>query len=83
MQVAIIDYNAGNIRSIVNMLRVLGVKSRIAGEPDAVASADKLLLPGVGHFDHGMGELRKRGLVGALPPCYRLRNVEQHVIWQL
>lgn len=64
--ITIVDYDAGNIKSIVNMLRALGVASRISGEPGEIATAERLILPGVGHFDHGMGELCKRGLVAAL-----------------
>lgn len=64
--ITIVDYDTGNIRSIVNMLRALGVESRISGEPGQIATAERLILPGVGHFDHGMSELRKRGLVAPL-----------------
>jgi glutamine amidotransferase len=64
--ITIVDYGAGNIRSIVNMLRALGIKSRVSGTPDEIATAERLILPGVGHFDHGMGELLERGLMAAL-----------------
>jgi imidazole glycerol-phosphate synthase subunit HisH len=64
--ISIIDYNAGNIRSIVNMLRALGQASTIVTTPEQLASAEKLILPGVGHFDYGMRELTQRGLVDAL-----------------
>lgn len=64
--ITIVDYGAGNIKSVANMLRSLGVKSRISGEPDEIGSAERLILPGVGHFDFGMAALEKRGLVDAL-----------------
>jgi imidazole glycerol-phosphate synthase subunit HisH len=64
--ITIVDYDAGNIKSIVNMLRALGIPSRISGDPADIMRADKLILPGVGHFDYGMKELFRRGLVGAL-----------------
>lgn len=48
------------------MLRVLGIRSRIASSPKEVMEAERLILPGVGHFDFGMNELEKLGLVGAL-----------------
>lgn len=64
--ITIVDYNAGNIKSIINMLRILGIKSRIATTPEELMEADRLILPGVGHFDFGMTELEKRGLVDAL-----------------
>jgi glutamine amidotransferase len=64
--VTIIDYDAGNIRSIVNMLRALGIKSQVSGDPDVIGEAERLILPGVGHFDHGMRALRSRGLLDVL-----------------
>jgi glutamine amidotransferase len=64
--ITIVDYDAGNIRSIVNMLRAIGVKSRVTGDAGEVRRADRLLLPGVGHFDHGMRALSARGLDEAM-----------------
>lgn len=64
--ITIIDYDAGNIKSVANMLRVLGVKSQISGDPTVVANAERLILPGVGHFDFGMKALEDRGLIPAL-----------------
>jgi imidazole glycerol-phosphate synthase subunit HisH len=64
--ITIVDYDAGNIKSIVNMLRSLGVASRTTADPAVIAAADKLILPGVGHFDYGMRELVQRGLAAAL-----------------
>lgn len=64
--ITIVDYEAGNLRSVQNMLRSLNVESRIAGTPDEVADASKLILPGVGHFDFGMRQLADRDLVEIL-----------------
>jgi glutamine amidotransferase len=64
--ITIIDYDAGNIKSVVNMLRAFGAPSRITGDPAEIAAAEKLILPGVGHFDYGMGQLEARGLVDVL-----------------
>lgn len=64
--ITIVDYDAGNLKSIVNMLRALGASSRISGDPAEIAGAEKLILPGVGHFDYGMGQLEARGLVDVL-----------------
>ena len=64
--ITIIDYDAGNIRSIVNMLRSLGCRSRVTGQPAEIESAERLILPGVGHFDHGMKALHSRGLIEVL-----------------
>jgi glutamine amidotransferase len=64
--ITIVDYGVGNIHSIVNMLRALGFKSRIAKDASEIGNAERLILPGVGHFDYGMRSLRSRGLVEAL-----------------
>jgi glutamine amidotransferase len=64
--ITIIDYGAGNIKSIRNMLKKIGVESCISNEPEVIANASKLILPGVGHFDFGMKNLNSSGLVGVL-----------------
>src|SRR5687767_7344001 len=64
--IVIVDYGAGNVASIKNMLRKAGFDSEISSRPESVLAATKLVLPGVGHFDHGMRELAARGLVDAL-----------------
>jgi glutamine amidotransferase len=64
--ITIVDYDAGNLRSISNMLRIIGVASRISRDCDEIAKATKLILPGVGHFDFGMRKLRSSGLVSVL-----------------
>jgi glutamine amidotransferase len=64
--IVIVDYGAGNVASIRNMLRKAGFDSEISSSRETVLSASKLILPGVGHYDHGMHELHSRGLVDAL-----------------
>lgn len=66
MKVLIIDYNTGNIGSILNMLRKVGVSAEISNSPDKIQEADKLILPGVGHFDFGMRNLRESGVIPSL-----------------
>ena len=60
--IAIIDYGLGNVGSIRNMLKVIGEKSVITCNKEEIASADKIILPGVGAFDAGMKNLNERGL---------------------
>jgi imidazole glycerol-phosphate synthase subunit HisH len=48
--IAIVDYRAGNLASVKKALDHLGVESAITRDPDMVARADKVVLPGVGHF---------------------------------
>jgi len=56
----IIDYGIGNLTSIQNMLKKAGYPNAIISKKEAdIAAADKLILPGVGHFDYGMGQLRQ------------------------
>jgi glutamine amidotransferase len=64
--ILIIDYKAGNVRSIQNMLKKTGVKSVISDNPRDIEQADKLILPGVGSFDHGMKQLRQSKLIDLL-----------------
>ena len=64
--IVIVDYGAGNLASVRNMIRKVGGDANISGHPEDIASATKLLLPGVGAFDYGMGKLRELGLIGPL-----------------
>ncbi|SLN74501.1 Imidazole glycerol phosphate synthase subunit HisH 1 [Falsiruegeria litorea R37] len=64
--IAVIDYGAGNIRSVMNMLKSLGAKARIAEDGAALEGATRVILPGVGHFDHGMAQLEARGFLEPL-----------------
>ena len=62
----IIDYGIGNLSSIKNMLRHIGISAQITSDIAAIAQAEKLILPGVGHFNYGMEQLHKSGLVSVL-----------------
>ena len=59
----IVDYKLGNPKSIENMLAYLGIESRISANHADIASAERLILPGVGHFQHGMEQLEQLGFV--------------------
>ena len=48
--IAVVDYGAGNLTSVKKALDHLGANAIVTGEPEAVACADKIILPGVGHF---------------------------------
>ncbi len=60
--IAIVDYGVGNLRSVQNMFKRVGVDSALVREPDAISSAEALLLPGVGHFATCMERFRESGL---------------------
>lgn len=64
--IAVIDYGVGNICSIVNMLKKIGVTAVLTNRIEEIEIADKLILPGVGSFDAGMDKLNKSGLVEAI-----------------
>lgn len=60
--IAVIDYGLGNVRSIVNMFKKVGVAALSTRNPDLLREASKLVPPGVGSFDAGMRNLEKLGL---------------------
>lgn len=62
----IIDYGMGNLGSIANMLKKIGFNSIISSDPKEIASANRLILPGVGAFDSGMNSLEKLGILDTL-----------------
>lgn len=62
MKVTLIDYGAGNATSVERALHKLGTSAERASTPEAVAAADVLLLPGVGHFAALLRSLDERGL---------------------
>ena len=62
MQVAIVKYNAGNVYSVVNALRRLGVEPLLTDDPIALRQADRVVFPGQGEARGAMEYLRARGL---------------------
>lgn len=71
----VVDYEAGNLGSIPNMLRRLGAEATLSSDPEVVVAADRLILPGVGAFDHGMSQLESLGLDAALRQAVEERGV--------
>lgn len=60
--IAIIDYDAGNLKSVEKALHYLGQESIITRDRDEILGADKVILPGVGSFGDAMGKIRDYGL---------------------
>ena len=60
--IAIIDYDAGNIRSVGNALQRLGAEYELTADPARILAADKVILPGVGNAAEAMASLQARGL---------------------
>lgn len=60
--IVIVDYGAGNLMSVTNALKYIGVKSVITSEPKTLEMADGIILPGVGAFPSAMHLLKNSGL---------------------
>lgn len=60
--ICIVDYGVGNIQAFLNLFKRLGVEACRADTPNALSDADRLVLPGVGHFDHAMQKLNESGM---------------------
>jgi glutamine amidotransferase len=65
-KVVVVDYGVGNLFSVARGLEKIGATVEISDSPIVIKQAGSLLLPGVGSFEHGMHELKKRGLDDAL-----------------
>lgn len=63
---AIIDYDAGNIRSVCNALDRLGAEYSLTADPQVILKADRVILPGVGNAARAMESLREKGLCGLI-----------------
>lgn len=64
--IAIIDYDAGNIKSVEKAMTYLGQEALITRDHDTLLHADKVILPGVGAFGDAMEKLREYGLVSVI-----------------
>ena len=61
-ELVVVDYGMGNLRSVEKKLQRLGISAHISGDIEIISQAQKLILPGVGHFANGVRNLRERGL---------------------
>jgi len=64
--IAIIDYDAGNIKSVENAFNYLGQETIVTRDKDIILSADKVVLPGVGSFGDAMDKLKKYKLISTI-----------------
>ena len=60
--VAIVDYNMGNLASVINAFKILGANIAVESDPLELHKYDKLILPGVGAFGDAMEHLRVNGM---------------------
>ena len=73
--IAVIDYGAGNIRSVLNALEELGEDAVVIDAPEALRDPARIILPGVGAMAPAMARLRERGLDAALTEAVLERGV--------
>ena len=67
LMIVIVDYGIGNLASVLNMFKKIGAKDVVvSNDGETLLKATKILLPGVGAFDGGMGNLEKSGLIPTL-----------------
>ena len=60
--ISILDYDAGNIKSVEKAVQYLGEEAVITRDRDVIMASDKVILPGVGSFGDAMGKIREYGL---------------------
>jgi len=73
--ITIVDYGVGNIQALLNIYDHLGIDAQASCEPQVIAEAQSLLLPGVGAFDKAMCALNDRCLIPALEHAVHKRCV--------
>lgn len=66
MSILVVDYGMGNIASVANMVRKLGGSAEVSGQMERILAASKLILPGVGAFDHGVNQLHVLGIFSVI-----------------
>ncbi|HNW25929.1 MAG TPA: imidazole glycerol phosphate synthase subunit HisH [Candidatus Gastranaerophilaceae bacterium] len=61
--ITIVDYEAGNLKSICNMLDFLNIKYKVSFDPKEIEEAKKIIFPGQGHFAQAMKNLKEKNLI--------------------
>jgi imidazole glycerol phosphate synthase glutamine amidotransferase subunit len=64
--IALLDYGAGNVGSVLKAVRYLGFPAEVVSDPQQLLAAEKIILPGQGHFGHMLKALADRGSLDAL-----------------
>lgn len=67
--IAIVDYGMGNLRSVEKAFQAVGHSTILTSDPEVVAKAPRIVLPGVGAFGQAMERLRRTGLADAVVSC--------------
>ncbi len=69
--VTIVDYDAGNLKSVQRACQKVGISAAISGDPETIVNSDKVIFPGVGSAESAVGTLQARGLDEALKEFYQ------------
>ena len=73
--ITIIDYGLGNLRSIQKAFEILQIPVKISSNADEILKAEKLILPGVGHFEKGINNLQNSGLFSTLNEAVSVKEI--------
>lgn len=72
--IAVIDYNVGNLKSVVNALKRVGMNAVVTRDRDVILQAKGIILPGVGTFSIAMENLKKYDLIDVLKECHEKKK---------
>ena len=67
--ITIIDYGLGNIKSLINAFNYIGANIKVSDNKEVIKNSSKLVLPGVGAFDSGIKEIKKKKIYDVLNKC--------------
>lgn len=73
--IRIVDYGVGNVQAFLNLFKRSGLQAQRAETPEALRDASRLVLPGVGHFDHAMQRLNNSGMRSYLEELVLVKSV--------
>lgn len=74
-EIVIIDYGMGNLHSVLKRIHKIGGKAIVCSDPEIIANASKIILPGVGHFGKAMKNLKDKNILQALNKAVLERKV--------
>lgn len=73
--ISIIDYGMGNLRSVQKAFERISVSVKFVSDPSELSGAEKIILPGVGHFANGMKKLEESGLAEAIKEVVIVKKI--------
>lgn len=68
--ITIVDYNAGNLKSVERACHAVGISAELTQDPEAIFKADKIIFPGVGNARSAMDTLKKTGIADAIKAAF-------------